>query len=756
MNRKSQVISIFFAVFLIIAVLSIIGLESANLKTNENISQIETAYTLTDNAYQSISNVYSTAYNLGLSPQAISFLQSSVAAIADTYMINYHLNLSEGIALTNPSTSLQPTSFVEKVPVTITNSQNAGVAPFQQMINFTSSDPGWSYMNTSAVGFGQNVEFLYSNGQVIPSWLESYNPTDGVWWIKLGSIPPSSSTTIYMGFAPKTTNLFNTVNDGEAPTLTIPVVPVGSVEYAAPITITNSQSSATPSPFQQMINVSSSVYSNYAASNLQNVEFLYQNGTVVHSWLENYTSNHAIWWINIGSIPADGSLTIYIGFVSKSTNLFNNVNIGEAPQLSPTYGEYDDGANVFVAYDNFAGTQLNSSTMGWSGYSGISVNDGLTFAPCTTSGCTVGINTAQDFSVGSETLDFYGTYATENVGSYSAARMGFLNESAAGMGGQSGYTATYLSSTSAVENVETNYYSYASTPSVWTIETYGTEVYSFRNYGNEYSETTSELSSNINFFLQQNSGGKYYFNWVRIRNSPPNGVMPSVSIGDVKDNQFSTYAEYDDGANVFNFYDNFAGTSLTGMINNGEIPLTVDNGVNITGGSTANSFIGGRSEASLIAPVNMSGKNYIQESYMEFFPEGDAYDSFGLLVQTSDSDTTYNINNSLLSRVYLSSSGSQSLVDSYQNPATSYTYKSYSLSWQNKTFFILGMSIFSNNTFFGYFNYNKITPTLQGPTYGPFTQYPGVYSWRYSTILSYWYRIRAYPPNGVMPSVSFG
>ncbi|MCL5016995.1 MAG: hypothetical protein M1441_02525, partial [Candidatus Parvarchaeota archaeon] len=72
MNRKSQVISIFFAVFLIIAVLSIIGLESANLKTNENISQIETAYTLTDNAYQSISNVYSTAYNLGLSPQAIS------------------------------------------------------------------------------------------------------------------------------------------------------------------------------------------------------------------------------------------------------------------------------------------------------------------------------------------------------------------------------------------------------------------------------------------------------------------------------------------------------------------------------------------------------------------------------------------------------------------------------------------------------------------------------------------------------------
>ena len=36
-----------------------------------------------------------------------------------------------------------------------------------------------------------------------------------------------------------------------------------------------------------------------------------------------------------------------MGITSTSTNLFNTVNDGEAPQLSSTYAEYDDGFNVF-------------------------------------------------------------------------------------------------------------------------------------------------------------------------------------------------------------------------------------------------------------------------------------------------------------------------------------------------------------------------------------------------------------------------
>ena len=42
-----------------------------------------------------------------------------------------------------------------------------------------------------------------------------------------------------------------------------------------------------------------------------------------------------------------------MGFVPKSTNLFNTVNDGEAPQLTSTYAEYDDGAAIFLNYYNF-------------------------------------------------------------------------------------------------------------------------------------------------------------------------------------------------------------------------------------------------------------------------------------------------------------------------------------------------------------------------------------------------------------------
>ena len=54
------------------------------------------------------------------------------------------------------------------------------------------------------------------------------------------------------------------------------------------------------------------------------------------------------------------TLTIYMGFVSTSTNLFTTPagKVGEAPTLSPAYGQYDNGAVVFSAYWDFAGNSL--------------------------------------------------------------------------------------------------------------------------------------------------------------------------------------------------------------------------------------------------------------------------------------------------------------------------------------------------------------------------------------------------------------
>ena len=109
-----------------------------------------------------------------------------------------------------------PSSATSYEPLNISNTQNQGTpSPFQQMINVTSSSPGWGDISSSP--FGQNVEFFSATGQILDSWLENYTSTYAIWWVKLtSSIPAGSKQTIYMGFAPTSTNLLNVNNIGEA------------------------------------------------------------------------------------------------------------------------------------------------------------------------------------------------------------------------------------------------------------------------------------------------------------------------------------------------------------------------------------------------------------------------------------------------------------------------------------------------------------------------------------------------------------
>ena len=59
------------------------------------------------------------------------------------------------------------------------------------------------------------------------------------------------------------------------------------------------------------------------------------------------------------------SNTIYMGFYAKGTShLSSSRPFGEAPQLSSTYGQYDDGANVFLYYNDGVSTSGLSVTNG--------------------------------------------------------------------------------------------------------------------------------------------------------------------------------------------------------------------------------------------------------------------------------------------------------------------------------------------------------------------------------------------------------
>jgi len=118
------------------------------------------------------------------------------------------------------------------------------------------------------------------------------------------------------------------------------------------ITITNSQSDPTPSPFQQLLQLNlSSILS--SSSQLLNLQFCLDVNcnTPLYAWIESYNSNlsSVYIWVNLPtSIPANSSITIYM-FIRNSIQY---PYTGMRPDLTTTYGQYDNGKNVFLIYFN--------------------------------------------------------------------------------------------------------------------------------------------------------------------------------------------------------------------------------------------------------------------------------------------------------------------------------------------------------------------------------------------------------------------
>jgi len=147
---------------------------------------------------------------------------------------------------------------------------------------------------------------------------------------------------------------------------------------AIPIILYNSQNQTTPTPFQQMIQINETQFpfKNVIIYNktFANFEFIYQNDTVIPAWIESNQSGKLTIWVKlVKSIPADSSATIYLKYAG-SKNLLNSsgtTGIGEAPQLSSTYGQYDDGASVFNYYQRWGG--LSTLPSGWSSIANTSI-----------------------------------------------------------------------------------------------------------------------------------------------------------------------------------------------------------------------------------------------------------------------------------------------------------------------------------------------------------------------------------------------
>ncbi|MEM3860577.1 MAG: hypothetical protein QW478_14485 [Candidatus Micrarchaeaceae archaeon] len=165
--------------------------------------------------------------------------------------------------------------------------------------------------------------------------------------------------------------------------------------YTYKITLSNTTSTATSPNLQVRLNINfASLVSNINAD-LGNIRFSSDQAgnNLLYAWLESapqgtftqgssvstYISSNV--WVNLGNniIPANGSLTIYMQILSSGTE-FDGVYWGANPLWTNTYGQYDNGVNVFNNYWNFAGTTLPS---GWqeltSNGDTYTVNNGITF-----------------------------------------------------------------------------------------------------------------------------------------------------------------------------------------------------------------------------------------------------------------------------------------------------------------------------------------------------------------------------------------
>lgn len=316
--------------------------------------------------------------------------------------------------------------------------------------------------------------------------------------------------------------------------------------YAVPITISNLQSNKTSAPFDQMLTVNSSVYGAYEASNLQNVEFFYANGIIIPSWLESGNSNTAtntIYWLKLtNGIPADSMITIFMGFADPSVVLFNGKTVGEAPELSLTYAQYDNGQAMFPFYDNFYGTTLsNSWVVDMCSTCSYQVNNGLTLSFQTNG--PGGISTSAAYSQGSVFDTFSSGFFTgtiQNVGFFTGSPSEGAPFYGAHIQGACGNVYPDQSNTNGQANpcgLNDGYFLRSpSVVGVYTVSLLASgSSFQYLNYST--AGTSQPITANPPTYPLHAgySGVNAYttnpYLWARVRASPPNAVMPSATFG---------------------------------------------------------------------------------------------------------------------------------------------------------------------------------------------------------------------------------
>ena len=313
-----------------------------------------------------------------------------------------------------------------------------------------------------------------------------------------------------------------------------------------PITLTNSQSTATPQNFSQLIIVNWSKYASYLNSNVSNVRFYSSNSfnssSELYGWIETNNTTSATKsyvWVNLTDnvIGASSTLTIYMAFLPTTSSWSSHW--GLAPQLSTVYGEFDNGAKVFEYYVRFG--SLSSLPSGWSTTESITyqtedirINDGGAAWGYLYTSFTKYINTTIDFFGNAYQPNYNGNYVN-NFGLQTAQSSNEPGYSmTVGSASTSGGTANiWFENSGNIIQIETNgidsNYNKTYTTSIIGSTSVDLELnYSSPFYTN--SALTAESTSYLFFNTYQTTPNAYIY-YIDARETPPAGVMPSVSFG---------------------------------------------------------------------------------------------------------------------------------------------------------------------------------------------------------------------------------
>ena len=324
---------------------------------------------------------------------------------------------------------------------------------------------------------------------------------------------------------------------------TLPSAISGLITSCIPVNIVNTQSAATPSGFQQML---SSFPINALAGNF--VVYNSLSGATMPAWVES----NSIVWVNLegNTIAASSSANeiYYIGIGGSSTNFFiSGNNIGEAPQLSSTYAQYDNGATVFpTLYQNFAGTSVPT---GWTT---------IGTAPTINNGVSISVAAGGESFVITTATYSYPNILESYVNSWTSGRVSLeqstLNTESTGYI-NSGYQSLYVDSGTpfyalfsvasggATAQVSTSYSTSFKTGIQGTAWTATGSEYEYLNYAQIGSATDTSVSiSNQYASLGTGASGTtntWHFYWIRLRTYPPNGVMPATTFNTIQTNSDS-------------------------------------------------------------------------------------------------------------------------------------------------------------------------------------------------------------------------